>query len=268
MNKDEKNNQSQIKEENNHDDKINKCGCDASRNNLKRDEMINHEKETSQKEFINNDQTKYVANQKQEVKKNFYNQPTSCNCHSDSVKSTEAHKNEQENSCDKIQKLAEENVHLKTDLHKIKQELINAKLRYQADLDNFTKRIQKEKNIELKYASMELVRDILIPLELFERTLETPYEDKILKQFLLGFQMINQQIKDILIQYGVKEIKSLGEKFNPQLHHALEKISDPQQPNGINVVVLQKGFLYKDLVVMPSKVKVNEWSNTNNEENK
>ncbi|MDV3182724.1 MAG: nucleotide exchange factor GrpE, partial [Candidatus Phytoplasma australasiaticum] len=57
----------------------------------------------------------------------------------------------------------------------------------------------------------------------------------------------------------------LRDKFDPNFHYALEKISDLKQPNGINVLVLQKGFLYKDLVIKPAMVKVNEWSDKNND---
>lgn len=77
--------------------------------------------------------------------------------------------------------------------------------------------------------------------------------------------MIHQQIKEILNKDGVKEIKALGEKFNPEFHHAIEKISDKNKPDGVNVAVLQKGFIYKDLVIKPVMVKVNEWSKEKNE---
>ncbi|TVY12257.1 nucleotide exchange factor GrpE [Candidatus Phytoplasma pini] len=175
--------------------------------------------------------------------------------------------------CLNIEKLKEDNKKLKEDNKKLKEELLaicnireNDKLKYQADLENFKKRIQKEQITALKYASMDLINDIIIPLEQFDKVLETNIEDnKLLQQFLSGFKMINQQVKDSLTKNGVKEIKALGEKFDPKFHYAVEKIADKEQPNGINVSVLQKGFFYKDLVLKPAMVKINEWSNKNNE---
>ncbi|MGM1458852.1 MAG: nucleotide exchange factor GrpE, partial [Columbia Basin potato purple top phytoplasma] len=98
-----------------------------------------------------------------------------------------------------------------------------------------------------------------------EKVLEISPKEPLLKNFLLGFKMIYQQIKDILHKEGVQEIKALGKVFDPKFHHAVEKISDKNQANGINLAVLQKGFLYKDLVIRPVMVKINEWSDETNE---
>ncbi|PQP79779.1 nucleotide exchange factor GrpE [Candidatus Phytoplasma phoenicium] len=147
----------------------------------------------------------------------------------------------------------------------LKDKVTTEKLKYQAELDNFRKRIQKEKELAIKYSSIDLIRDILVPFEQLEKVLEMPAEDPLLQKFLSGFKMIQKQVKEILEKNGVKEIKSLGEVFNPEFHYAVEKISDRNQPDGVNIMVLQKGFLYKDLVLKPAMVKINEWSENNNE---
>ncbi|MDV3166932.1 MAG: nucleotide exchange factor GrpE [Vigna little leaf phytoplasma] len=166
------------------------------------------------------------------------------------------------------QKLSKKKDNVIENSKEILQEEINKqvaieRLKYQAELDNFNKRIQKEKDTALKYASMDLIRELLSPLEQFEKVLEIPTEDPLLQKFLSGFKMIQQQIKEILEKEGVKEIKTLGEPFNPDFHYAVDKESDFNKPNGINLAVLQKGFLYKDLVLKPSMVKINEWSENN-----
>lgn len=147
----------------------------------------------------------------------------------------------------------------------LKDKVNREKLKYQAELDNFRKRIQKEKELAIKYSSIDFIRDILVPFEQLEKVLEMPSEDPLLQKFLSGFKMIQKQVKEILEKNGVKEIKSLGELFNPEFHYAVEKISDRNQPNGVNIMVLQKGFLYKDLVLKPAMVKINEWSENKNE---
>ncbi|EMR14707.1 MULTISPECIES: nucleotide exchange factor GrpE [Candidatus Phytoplasma] len=161
--------------------------------------------------------------------------------------------------------LKAENVNLKRDLQEAHQQRTNDNLKYLADFDNFKKRITVQTNREIKYALTDFIKNILIPLEQFEKVLEMPKVDDSVKSFLLGFKMIHKQVKDILQKEGVEEIKALGVKFDPNFHYALEKISDLKQPNGINVLVLQKGFLYKDLVIKPAMVKVNEWSDKNND---
>lgn len=166
---------------------------------------------------------------------------------------------------DNNKKLEESYSKLENDLIEVNKNLINERLRYKADLDNFQKRMIKENEKDKKYASVNLIKDILVPFEQLEKVLETETKDNLLKNFLSGFKMIYQQIKEILEKNGVKEIKSLGEKFNPELHYAISKISDKNQPNNTNVLVLQKGFLYKELVIRPAMVKINKWSDNNEE---
>ncbi|MEZ0180568.1 nucleotide exchange factor GrpE ['Camptotheca acuminata' phytoplasma] len=167
-----------------------------------------------------------------------------------------------------IKNLENENKKLKKELSQTNDNWHNDKLKNQADLDNFQKRIQKEKDNYLKYSSMNLISNLLVPLEQLEQVVEMQYVEPVLKNFLSGFKMINKQIKDILNKEGVQEIKALGEKFDPKVHHAIEKVFDKDQPNEINIAVLQKGFLYKDLVIKPAMVKVNEWSEKEENENK
>ncbi|AYJ01236.1 nucleotide exchange factor GrpE [Candidatus Phytoplasma ziziphi] len=169
------------------------------------------------------------------------------------------------NNEEEIEKLKIEKKQLQENLSEITNKYDNDKLKYQADLENFQKRIQKEKIHSLKYASMNLITEMLVPLEQLEKALEMTTEEPLLKNFLLGFKMIFKQTKDILHKDGVQEIKALGEKFNPEFHHAIEKISDKNKPNGINLAVIEKGFLYKDLVIKPAMVKINEWSDNSNE---
>ncbi|QTX02590.1 molecular chaperone GrpE [Candidatus Phytoplasma luffae] len=166
-----------------------------------------------------------------------------------------------------ISKLEKEFNKLKEELVLAQQKLQNDKLKHQADLENFKKRIKKENDNFLKYSSVEFITNLLVPLEQLEQALQMSYEEPLLKNFLSGFKMINQQIKDVLKKEGVQEIKALNEQFNPKQHHAIEKTSNKNEPNGVNLDVVQKGFIYKDLVIKPAMVKVNEWSDKN-EENK
>ncbi|MDO8064170.1 nucleotide exchange factor GrpE [Candidatus Phytoplasma bonamiae] len=183
----------------------------------------------------------------------------------DSKKSTSNEEKNLQTLQQKVNSLKIENFNLKKDLQEANQQRTNDNLKYLADFDNFKKRIAIQTNREIKYALTDFIKNILVPLEQFEKVLEMPNVNESVKSFLLGFKMIHKQIKEILQKEGVKEIKALGVNFDPNFHYALEKISDPKQPNGINISVLQKGFLYKDLVIRPAMVKVNEWSDKKND---
>ena len=153
---------------------------------------------------------------------------------------------------EQIEKLEDEISYLKDKL-----------LRNAAELENFKKRMIQEKVNERKYASKNLIAEILGPLDQLNLVVNMYTENDLLKNFLIGFKMINDQLFNILNQDGLKEIDALEKPFDPNYHYAVEKISNPEKQNGINLEVLQKGYTYKDQLLRPAMVKINEWSEEN-----
>jgi molecular chaperone GrpE len=136
-------------------------------------------------------------------------------------------------------------------------------LRSIAELENFKKRNTQERINDRKFASKNLIGDILNPLEQMNKAVNMQTDNEMLKNFLIGFKMINDQFYNILIQDGLKEIDALNKPFDPNYHYAIEKTLDQDKPNGINLEVIQKGYTYKDQILRPAMVKVNEWSENN-----
>jgi molecular chaperone GrpE len=136
-------------------------------------------------------------------------------------------------------------------------------LRNAAELENFKKRIQQERIQDRKYASKNLIADMLTALDQLNQAVNMKTDNDLLKNFLIGFKMINDQLFNVLFQDGVKEIEALDKPFDPNIHYAVEKVSIIEKPNGTNIEVLQKGYLYKDQLLRPAMVKINEWSEEN-----
>ena len=149
-------------------------------------------------------------------------------------------------------------------LEKEVKDLKDKLLRNAAELENFKKRVHAERIQERKYASKNLVGDILNPLDQMNKVVNMPTEDPMLKNFLIGFKMINDSLYNVLINDGLKEIDALNQPFNPNYHYAIEKESNKEKPNGINLEVIQKGYTYKDQLLRPAMVKINEWSEEEN----
>ena len=70
--------------------------------------------------------------------------------------------------------------------------------------------------------------------------------------------MIYTNIIEILNKNDVKEIEAEGIEFNPTVHQAVLMDHDENKPHGVVLEVLQKGYMYKDRVIRPAMVKVNE----------
>lgn len=134
--------------------------------------------------------------------------------------------------------------------------LKNEMLKDRAELENFKRRMNDERIKDRKYANQEVFSEIINVLDIFDKAVNLETEDQVLKNFLIGFVMINNQFTTILENYGVKKIKSVGEKFDPMYHSAIETIEVEDTESGIVLEEVMTGYLYKDRVLRPSMVKV------------
>lgn len=133
-------------------------------------------------------------------------------------------------------------------------------LRLSAEFDNYRKRTLKEKMELTRYASEEVLKNILPIVDDFERgikNLETATDIEAVKE---GIFLIYNKFKDFLTQNGIKEITIEEDKaFNTDFHEAITKIPvDDQSLSGKVVDVVQKGYLLNDKVIRYAKVVVGE----------
>src|SRR5690625_486477 len=98
-------------------------------------------------------------------------------------------------------------------------------LRIQAEFDNFKKRTQKERQNERKYKSPDLVNALLPVLDNFERALEVEVVEEA-KSIVVGISLAYRQFKDDLESENVEAIQTVGEEFNPTLHHAVMQVEE------------------------------------------
>jgi len=104
---------------------------------------------------------------------------------------------------------------------------------------------------------------LLTPMLQLDKIVHMETDDAKLKNFLIGFQMIKNELLKILYNDGLKEIDAKDKDFDPKYHEAVEKVSNKEFKNGINIEVIEKGYLYKEKLLRPAKVKVNEWRKEN-----
>ena len=82
--------------------------------------------------------------------------------------------------------------------------------------------------------------------------------DDEVSKFLSGIKIIYSRLISILEKYEVKEIDALNKEFDPTYHQAVLTEKDENKPSNVILEVLQKGYIYKDKVIRPAMVKVNE----------
>lgn len=155
----------------------------------------------------------------------------------------------------KIDELEAQLEKLKADTKKDREAYLLAK----ADLENVRKRVEENAIIDRKYAAMGLVSDLIVPVDMLVKASSMETEDPQMKNFLIGFQMIANQISTILKNDGLTEIEALkGKQFDHNIHQAISKEHvDGVEPGQI-LEVLQTGYKYKDRLIKPAMVKVSE----------
>ena len=134
-----------------------------------------------------------------------------------------------------------------------KAELQDLVLRRQAEFDNFRKRVERERLEFADYAAVGAVEAMLPIVDDFERGLKMKTADD---EFTRGMEMIYQRLSESLKKLGLAPIESLGQKFDPNLHHAVQKAPTEEVEEDTILEEYQKGYNFKGKLLRPSMVKV------------
>jgi len=130
-------------------------------------------------------------------------------------------------------------------------------LRLKAEFDNYRKRIEKEKEELIKFGKEELVVKLLDILDSLDLALTSIKDEKNEhKSIREGVELIHKQFREVLEKEGVKKLEVQGEKFDPNLHYAVEyQESDKHKDNEI-LEEIRPGYLLYERVIRPAMVVV------------
>jgi molecular chaperone GrpE len=158
-------------------------------------------------------------------------------------------KNEKQKPSDSIEKKI---VELEIQLKDYKDKL----LRKAAEFENYKRRSESELSSFLKYSNEYLIVDLLPVLDDFNRLNSAWDEKHDIESFKKGIDLIYDKYKKVLQKHGVKEMESIGKKFDVNLHDALMQI--PQKDVDPDTVIneIEKGYFLKDKVIRHAKVIV------------
>ncbi len=143
---------------------------------------------------------------------------------------------------------------------KEKEDLIE-KIKYsQAELVSYRMRKDEEVSNLLKYASQDLITELIPLIDNFESAIQlaSSSNNPEVAKYLTGFQLMYQSYVTILKKYGVEEINRVGQVFDPKFEQAMVAENHPELEDEIVLEVLQKGYQFRDRVVRPASVKINQ----------
>ena len=127
-------------------------------------------------------------------------------------------------------------------------------LRLYAEYDNYRKRTAKERDRLVGDGVAKAITAILPAIDNLERALTAAGEEE--SSMKSGVEMTLRQLLDSLKNIGVSPIGEAGEKFDPNRHEAIMHIEDPELGEDEIVEVFQRGYVYKEeIVIRPAVVK-------------
>jgi molecular chaperone GrpE len=126
-------------------------------------------------------------------------------------------------------------------------------LRAAADLENYKKRAQREKEELQKFGNEKLLKDLLPVLDNLDRALAAaPANDPL----VAGVSLVRATFEQVLTRYGIKSFSGMGKPFDPSQHEALMQVPTAEQPAGTVVVEHARGFTLNDRLIRPALVGV------------
>ena len=129
-------------------------------------------------------------------------------------------------------------------------------LRQVAELDNFKKRINREKEDAIRYANENLIKDILPVIDNLERAIAHAQGGGNGKPLVQGVEMVLRGLLDVFGKHGVVQVPAVGEVFDPGKHEAMAQVESSQyEPNTV-VDEHHRGYLLRDRLLRPALVTV------------
>ena len=150
-------------------------------------------------------------------------------------------------------KLEEKNVEEKSNNSSELDELNDRYKRLFAEFENYKKRTQKESISKRAEITADVVTSILPVVDNLQKAVEVKIENNSYQE---GIKLILRQLSDILKKFGMEEIETVGQQFDPELHEAVSHIEDKEKGSNEIVQECRKGYKIGSRVVRHAMVVV------------
>jgi molecular chaperone GrpE len=126
-------------------------------------------------------------------------------------------------------------------------------LRLRADFENFRRRAERERSEFLQFAAMDVIANLLPALDDLERALRSPTADA---EYAKGVELIYQGLWEALKRMGLEPIETAGQRFDPALHQAVERVETAEGEDQAILGEFQRGYQFRGKLLRPAMVKV------------
>ena len=130
-------------------------------------------------------------------------------------------------------------------------------MRLAAEFENYKKRTAREFEALIQSASEDVIRDLLPILDGVGRALAHKEEGQAdTEGYQEGVTMLMEQFPKVLENRNLKEIETVGQPFDPNVHEALMQAPSDTIDAGHVTNVVERGYMLGEKVLRPAKVVV------------
>ncbi len=133
-------------------------------------------------------------------------------------------------------------------------------LRLSADVDNYKKRMERERAASLKYAEERIIKELLPTIDNLERALEhqDTSDSEDIKTLVEGVELTLKGLLSTVDKFGLTSLVSVGEPFDPNFHEALVMEASDDVPAQSVIREFEKGYQFKERLLRAAKVVVSK----------
>jgi molecular chaperone GrpE len=129
-------------------------------------------------------------------------------------------------------------------------------LRTAADFDNFRKRAKRDLDDARARSKDDVIRELLPVFDNLERALSSSAGTSDVSSVLEGVRMVLKLFEDTSERIGLQRVKTVGERFDPAVHEALQQQETDAQPPGTVIAEIAPGYRLGERLVRPAMVVV------------
>ena len=134
-----------------------------------------------------------------------------------------------------------------------KADLQDRLLRSRAEFENARRRFERDRSDFLQFAAMDSVKDILPIVDDFDRAVKVETADR---EYAKGVELIHQRLYEALKRMGLEPMETVGRKFDPSLHQAVERVPTEEAEDQTILGEFQRGYNFKGKLLRPAMVRV------------
>ena len=145
---------------------------------------------------------------------------------------------------------------LQSELDRVKGErdqLLDRLARLQAEFENARKREARERADFRDFAISGAIEQFLPVLDNFHLALGSAGS---VEQLRTGIELIVKQMEDVLRTLNVQPVESVGARFDPRVHEALESVDRTDLPDHQVLEEVRRGYRIRDRLLRPALVRI------------